>query len=159
MRLILLLILISFMDMPGCDLTGGPDHVQKLVETELRTYFPNGRVMVSPQQGTIFAVTCVHGLGKPFLEEMVKSLEKNRGVQRLHQARQLPVKLSPYGFVVLVFDRFVIQLDTDTKQHWIIPSDPQTSVQYESACSNGPYSPRLTGGNQAHHEMFSLGPF
>src|SRR5262244_42654 len=104
MRPFLLLILISLMDMPGCDLTGGPDRVQKRAEIQVRTYFPNGRVIVSPQEATIFALTCAHGLGKPFLEEIGKSLEKNRGIHQLHQARQLPLKLSPYRFFVLVFD-------------------------------------------------------
>src|SRR5690348_4588645 len=126
MRPVLLLIFISFMEMPGCDLTGGPGHVQQRAEIQVRTYFPNGRVMVSPQQRTIFVVTCAHGLGKPFLEAIVKSLETNRGLQQLRQARQLPIKLSPYRFVVLMFDQYVIRLDTDTEQHSIMPSDAQT---------------------------------
>ena len=137
------------MDMPGCDLTGGPDHVQKRVEIQVRTYFPNGRVIVSPQQGTIFAITCAHGLGKPFLDEIVKSLEKNRGIQQLHQARQLPLKLSPYRFVVLVFDRFVIQLDTDTEQHLILPSNSQTSVHDEATCGSEAGSSVLNMGEKA----------
>ena len=149
MRLILLLILISSIDMPGCDLTGGPDHIQKRVEIQVRNYFPNGRVIVSPQQGTIFAVTCAQGLGRPFLEEMVKSLEKNRGIQQLHQARQLPVKLSPYRFVVLVFDQYMIRWDIDAEQHWIVPSDSQTSVQYEGACGSEAGSSVLSLGKKA----------
>lgn len=149
MRLILLLILISFIDMPGCDLTGGPDHLQKRVEIQVRTYFPNGRVIVSPQQRTIFAVTCAHGLGKQFLEEIVKGLEKNRGIQQLHEARQLSIKLSPYRFVVLVFDQYIIRWDTDTEQHWIFPADSQTSIQYEAACGNEPGGSGLSMGNQA----------
>jgi len=145
MRAFLLLSLISFMDMPACDLTGGPEHVQKQAEIQVRIYFPNGRVIVSPQEATIFALTCAHGLGKPLVEEIDKSLEKSRGIQQLHHARQLPLKLSPYRFFVLVFDEYVIRLDTDTQQHWIFPSNSQTNIHYEATCGNERGSSAFTG--------------
>jgi hypothetical protein len=92
-------------------------------------------VIVSPQEGTIFAITCTHSLGKPFLLEIVKSLEANRGIQRLHQARRLPIKLSPYRFFVLVFDHYLVRWDADTEQHWIVRSDAETSIRYEAGCN------------------------
>lgn len=159
MRPILLLILISLMNIPGCDLTGGTDYVQKRAETQVLTYFPNGRVTVSPQQESIFVVTCAQGLGKPFLEEIVKNVENNRGFQQLRRARQLPLKLSPYRFIVLGFDEYVIRLDTDTEQHWIAASDLQTSLHYEAECSNKAGRSGRVVGNQAARRVFGISTF
>jgi hypothetical protein len=80
------------------------------------------------------AVTCPHGLGKAAVEEIAKHLENQRGIQRLAEARHFTVKLSPYRFFVLEFDEYRIRVDTDTQQHWILPSDTQSRAHYEQVC-------------------------
>jgi len=138
MRSSIVLVLISLLQTPGCDLTGGPAKVQKQAEIQLRQYFPNSHVVVPPKQETIFAMTCTHGLGKPVIEEIVKNVENSRGIQQLHEARQFPLKLSPYRFFVLAFDEYCIHLDTDTKQHWIASSDSPAHIEYQAACGIDP---------------------
>lgn len=135
----LAIVLITVLQIPACDLTGGSAQVQKSAEAQLRQYFPRAHAIVSPQQGTILAVTCTQGLGKPVIEEIAKYLESKRGIQRLEQARRLPVKFSPYRFVVLEFDEYCIRLDTDTKQHLILPADP---LRYKRVC--GTDTPRAS---------------
>lgn len=137
MRISFAFVLIPLLVVLGCDLTGGPDKVQQETETQLRQYFPNSRVMVLPQQETILALTCACGLGRPLIEEIVKTLENKRGIQLLHEARQLPLKLSPYRFFVLAFDEYSIRLDTDENQHWIVSSDSETQLEYKTACAGG----------------------
>ena len=127
-------VLIAVLQTPGCDLTGGPAKVQKRTETQLRQYFPNGRAVVLPKQETIAAVTCTYGLGKPVIEVIGTYLGNLRGIQQLHEARNWPLKLSPYRFVTLEFDEYYIRLDTDTNQHWITPSDSQAHLEYEVLC-------------------------
>ena len=136
MRASFAFVLIPLLAVLGCDFTGGPDKVQRETETQLRQYFPNSRVMVFPKQETILAFTCAYGLGRPLIEELVKTLENKRGIQHLHEARQLPLKLSPYRFFVLAFDEYSIRLDTDQNQHWILSSDSKARLEYETACAN-----------------------
>ena len=128
------ILLIAILQVPGCDLTGGRAKVQERTEALLRQYFPNGRAIVSAEQGTIIAVTCTHGLGRPIIEVLSKYVENSRGIQQLHQARQWPLKLSPYRFFKLEFDEYHIGLDMDTKQHWIAPSDSQARLEYQLIC-------------------------
>lgn len=136
MRFPLFMLLIFVLQIRGCDLTGGPAKVQKQTEDQLRQYFPRGRVIISPQQGTINAFTCTQGVGKPAIEETVKYLENQRGIQRLEQARRLPIKLSPYRYFVLGFDEYYIRLDADTKQHWILVADSQYRLRYSNVCAS-----------------------
>lgn len=109
MRFPFFMLLIFALQIRGCDLTGGPAKVQKQTESQLRQYFPRGRAIISPQQGTITALTCTQGVGKPAIEEIVKYLENKPGIQRLEQARRLPIKLSPYRYFVLGFDEYYIR--------------------------------------------------
>ena len=134
MRVSFAFMLTSLLFVLGFDLTGGPDKVQRETETQLRQYFPNSRVMVFPEQETILAFTCAYGLGRPVIEEIVKTLVQNRGIQHLHEAQQLPLKLSPYRFFVLAFDEYSIRLDTDRNQHWIVSSDSEARLEYKTAC-------------------------
>lgn len=141
MRFAFAVVLISVLQIGGCDLTGGSAKVQKEAEAQLRQYFPGAHALVSPQQGTIVAMTCTQGLGKAAVEEIAKFLEKKRGIQRLQQARHFPLKLSPYRFFVLEFDEYLIRLDTDAKQHQILPVDPQSRLRYKRACDAGSPTP------------------
>ncbi len=134
MRISAILLLILILQMPGCDLTGGPHKTQAEAQVQLRQYFPNAYVIASPAQGTIVAVTCVHGLGKPVIEEIAEHLDHKRGIERLREARQLPLKLSPYRFLVLVFDEYSIRLDMDTNQHAIVGPDSQIRREYSANC-------------------------
>jgi hypothetical protein len=135
MRFCSVFVLICALQILGCDLTGGPAAVQKKTEIQVRQYFPDARVVVSPQQGTILVETCTQGLGKAAILEMTRFLENNRGIQRMQQARHLPVKLSPYRFFVLDFYDYYIRLDTDSKQYWIQPTDPESQLRYKRVCS------------------------
>ena len=135
------IVLMAILQIPSCDLTGGPAKVQKRTETELRQYFPNGRAIVLPEQETIVAVTCTHGLGKPVIELMVKYLENLQGIQQLHDARHWPLKFSPYHFLTLEFEEYYIRLDTDTKQRWLAPSDSQVRLQYKAVCATDAAAP------------------
>ena len=135
MRFSLCTLLLVVLQVRGCDLTGGPAKVQKQTEDELRQYFPLARAIVSPQQGTITALTCTQGLGKAAVEEVVSYLEKRPGIQRLEQARRFPLKLAPYRFFVLGFDEYYIRLDADTKMHWILSAGPQYHLQYNKVCA------------------------
>jgi hypothetical protein len=137
MRYCLAILLVSALQIPGCDLTGGRTKVQLRTETQLQQYFPNGHAIVLPEQGTIFAVTCTHGLGRPVIEEIGKYLENTRGIQQLQRARDLPLKLSPYRCFRLEFDEYYIRLDADTKQHWVLPSDYQVRDHYKVTCGMG----------------------
>ncbi len=118
----------------SCDLTGGPAIMQRQIEAQLRQYFPHRRAIVSPTQGTIFALTCTRGLGKPVIEELVKHLEGNRGVQRLNKARHFPLKLSPYRLLVLEFDDYVVRLDADTGASSVLQSDSESRLRYNRLC-------------------------
>lgn len=141
MRFCFVFALIWTLQIRGCDLTGGPGEVQKKTEIQVRQYFPDARAIVSPQQGTILVVTCTQGLGKAAISEIAKYLQNNRGIQRLQQARHLPVKLSPYRFIVLDFyDRYV-RLDTDSKQYWIQSTDPESQFRYKQVCGDGLSTP------------------
>jgi hypothetical protein len=136
------MLLISSLQIPACDLTGGRTNVQRRTETQLRQYFPNVHASVFPEQGTIVAVTCIHGLGKPVIEEIAKYLENVRAVQQFQRARNLPLKLSPYRRFRLEFDEYYIQLDADTRQHWVLPSDHQARDHYKLSCSIVPPAPK-----------------
>lgn len=125
-----MLALIAMVQVPACDLTGGPHRTQTEIEVQLRQYFPDGRVIASPDRGIIMAVTCVHGLGKPVIEEIAEHLVNKPSIDRLRHARRLPLKLSPYRFLVLAFDEYSIRLDMDTNQHSILRSDSQGRVDH-----------------------------
>lgn len=126
--------LICALQILGCDLTGGVAEIQKKTETQIRQYFPDAHAIVSPQQGTILVVTCTQGLGKPAITEIARYLGNSRGIQRLQEARHLPVKLSPYRFFVLDFYNYYVRLDTDSKQYWILPTDAESQFRYKQAC-------------------------
>jgi hypothetical protein len=130
----LVFVLICALQILGCDLTGGVAEVQKKAEIQVRQYFPDARAVVSPQQGTILVVTCTQGLGKPAITEIAKYLGNSRGIQRLQEARHLPVKLSPYRFFVLDFYNYYVRLDTDSKQYRILPTDPESQLRYKQVC-------------------------
>ena len=148
MRFYLILGVISLLQTPACDLTGGPHKVQTRVELQLREYFPNSHVIAAPDRGTIFAVTCANGLGKPIIEEIAENLANRQGIDRLRAARRLPLKLSPYRFLVLVFDAYSIWIDTDTNQHSISRSDHQIGIDYNATCA--PFSaPALSADKTA----------
>src|SRR5438477_10696709 len=134
MRFSLFMVLMLVLQIGACDLTGGPAKVQKQTEDQLHLYFPLGRAIVSPREGTITALTCTQGVGEPAVEEMVKYLDDKPGIQRLEQARRLPLKLSPYRFFVLGFDQYYIRLDAETKKHSILPADPGYLYQYTRVC-------------------------
>jgi hypothetical protein len=134
MRFPAVLVMVSLLQTASCDLTGGPLKVQKQSAIQLRRYFPKGHICGFPDEGTINAVTCAAGIGKPVIEEIVTRLQNNGGIQQLQKARRLPLKLSPYRFFVLAFDEYSIRLDTDMKQHWITVSDSQTRLEYKMAC-------------------------
>jgi hypothetical protein len=136
MRFHVALLLLSLMPIPGCDLTGGPNNVQRKTEAQVCQYFPNAHAFVLREQGTILAVTCTHGLGKRLIEEMATHVASEHGIQQLHEARQLPMKLSPYRFFIIQFEEYSIRLDTDTQQHWILPSDAQERLRYNMLCSS-----------------------
>ena len=142
MRHCLAIMLISTLQIPSCDLTGGPGKVRLRTETQLQQYFPNGHASVFPEQETIVAVTCTHGLGKPVIEEIGKYLENTRGIQRLQQARDLPLKLSPYRYFRLEFEDYYIRLDADTRRHWVLPSDHQFRDRYKVTCGIAPLAPK-----------------
>jgi hypothetical protein len=135
MRFSIFILLIFALQIRGCDFTGGPARVQKQTEDQLRQYFPLGHAVVSPQQGAIAALTCTQGVGKAAVEEIVKYLETKPGIQRLEQARRLPIKFSPYRFFVLGFDEYYIRLDADTKQHWILAADSEYRARYSDVCA------------------------
>jgi hypothetical protein len=141
MRHCLAILLVSSLQMSGCDLTGGPTKVQLRTESQLRQYFPNAHASAFPEQGTIVAVTCTHGLGKPVIEEIAKYLENARAIQQFQRARNLPLKLSPYRCFRLEFDEYYIQLDADTKQHWVLPSDHEVRDRYKMSCGMAPSAP------------------
>lgn len=130
------MVLVSLLEIVGCDLTGGSAKVQRQAEAQLRQYFRDAHAIVSPQLGTIFAVTCTRGLGKAAVEEIATNLEKKNAIQALERARRLPLKLSPYRFFVLEFDEYFIRLDADAKQHWILPADPQSQLRYKKVCGD-----------------------
>lgn len=132
MRLFIAISLL--LALQSCDVTGGPATIQRQAEAQLRQYFPHGRAIVSRTQGTIFAVTCTRGLGKPVIEELVKHLEDNRGVQRLNKARRFPLKLSPYRLLVLEFDDYLVRLDADTGACSILQSDSESRLRYNRLC-------------------------
>lgn len=134
MRFCFAFVLILTLQIFGCDLTGGPNEVQKKTEIQVRQYFPNARAIVSPQQGTILVVTCTQGLGKGAIIEIAKYLGNDRGIQYLQQARHFPLKLSPYRFFVLDFYNYYVRLDTDSKQYWILPTDAESQLRYKQAC-------------------------
>jgi len=136
MRLPLAFVLISFLQVPACDLTGGSENLQKRIEMQLRQYFPNAHALALPEEGAIFAATCTQGLGKPLIERMVAELERERGIQQLHLARLFPVKLSPYRFFVLHFGDYYARLDAETKQYWIVPSGNPDRTQYMQLCKS-----------------------
>ena len=130
----MLVLIISLLQISGCDLSGGPDAVESQTETQLLKYFPHAHAIASAEQESIIAVTCTRGLGKAAIEEIGKYLEDKPGIQRLIEARHYPLKVSPYRFFVLAFDEYRIRLDTDTQQRWILPSDPKSREQYEQVC-------------------------
>ena len=136
MRLRLAFLLISLLQVPACDLTGGSENLQNRIEMQLRRYFPNAHALASPEEGTIFAATCTQGLGKPLIEQIVMGLEREHGIQQLHLARLFPVKLSPYRFFVLHFGDYYARLDAETKQYWIVPSDNPDRTQYRQLCNS-----------------------
>lgn len=128
------MVLVSLLEIVGCDLTGGSAKVQRQAEAQLRQYFRDAHAIVSPQLGTIFAVTCTRGLGKAAVEEIAMNLEKKSAIQALERARRLPLKLSPYRFFVLDFYNYYVRLDTDSKQYWILPTDAESQFRYKQAC-------------------------
>ena len=138
MRVLVIIPLVAMLQMSACDMTGGPHKTQTEVELQLRQYFPRGHVIASPDREIIVAVTCVHGLGKPVIEEIAKSLPEQRGICRLREARRLPLKFSPYRFLVLVFDEYAIRLDMDTNQHSIVGSDSESLFNDGIRCSFAP---------------------
>jgi len=136
LRFSLALMFISVLQLPACDLTGGPEKVKERTEAQLRQYFPNGHAIVSPAKATIVGVTCARGLGQPLVAEIAEELASKRAIRQLHDARLLPLKLSPYHLFVLEFDKYSIRLDTDADRHWIVLSGPQSRLDYEMLCTD-----------------------
>jgi hypothetical protein len=134
----------------GCDfnrITGhSPEQIRQQAEQQLRTYFPEARVVVSEQERMVFGITCVANLGLPLIQQIVPTLDSSEGVRQLKRLRKyagfeglsnaLGVKMMTYRFFALGFDNYVIRFDADANKYSIMSEDEIEGYRatYQNEC-------------------------